>query len=100
MNHTLAIVIAVLAVAIILFVVWVELRRRRRASLQSRFGPEYERTVREIGPNRANTVLLEREKRVEKFHIRDLKVEERERFITAWRKVQSQFVDAPQQAVM
>jgi hypothetical protein len=99
MNHTLAIVIAILAVAIILFVIWAELRRRRRVSLQARFGPEYERTVREIGSNRAESVLLDREKRVEKFNIRDLTVEERERFVTAWRTVQSRFVDAPQDAV-
>lgn len=99
MSHTVAIVLAILVIAAILPVVWLELRKRRTASLQARFGPEYERTVREIGPNRAENVLIEREKRVEKFPIRDLKVDERERFITAWRKVQSRFVDTPRESV-
>jgi hypothetical protein len=43
--------------------------------------------------------LLEREKRVKEFPIRELKADERERFVTEWRIVQSRFVDDPQGAV-
>lgn len=38
-------------------------------------------------------------KRVEKFPIRELAVDERERFVTEWRVVQSRFVDDPKGAV-
>ena len=99
MDYKIAIVIAVVAVVIALIAAWVVMRNRRIAALQSRFGPEYDRTVREIGAQRAETVLMQREKRVEKFSIRELSLDERERFVTEWRIVQTHFVDAPQEAV-
>src|SRR5262249_6404256 len=40
-----------------------------------------------------------RQKRVEKYPIRDLAKEERERFASAWRADQARFVDEPQEAV-
>ncbi len=88
-----AMVIAVLAVA------WVVARKRRTLALQRRFGPEYQRTVREHGAARAESLLAEREKRVERFTIRELAVDERERFTTEWREVQTRFVDDPKRAV-
>lgn len=60
----------------------------------------YDRTAREVGPQRADAVLLEREKRVERFHIRELAADEREQFVSDWRMVQSRFVDDPQGAVV
>ncbi len=94
-------VVAVIIVAIIavLVIVWAVARNRRTAKLRRTFGPEYDRTVRETGPQKAEAVLLEREKRVEKFPIRELGAEERERFITEWRAVQLRFVDDPSSAV-
>jgi FtsZ-interacting cell division protein ZipA len=101
MNHQtiLIIVIAAIVVVGLLLIAWTVNRRRRTESLQSRFGPEYERTVREVGPGRAEQALLDRTRRVEKLHIRELTADERERFVTEWRVLQSRFVDAPQQAV-
>lgn len=89
----------VIAVIAVLLVVWVVVRNQRTTKLRRRFGAEYERTVRENGPRKAEAVLLEREKRVEKLSIRDLSAEERERFITDWRTVQTRFVDDPNGAV-
>src|SRR5579862_6604173 len=93
-----AIVIAVAVIAVLL-IAWLVMRKQRTAKLRERFGPEYDRAVHEVGPARADTVLLEREKRVEKFSLRTLAPDEREHFITAWRLVQSRFVDDPQAAV-
>ena len=89
----------VVAVIVVLLVVWLVLRKRRTDNLRRRFGPEYGRAVREHGPTRGETVLVQREKRVEKFQIRELTVDERERFVTEWRTVQSRFVDDPKGAV-
>ncbi len=91
--------IVIVAIVAVLAIVWAVVRKRRTEELRQRFGPEYVRTVREHGTGRAETVLTQREKRVEKFSIRDLTVDERERFITDWRVVQSRFVDDPKAAV-
>jgi len=94
------VVIVVVAVVVLLGLVWLALRKRRTDTLRRRFGPEYERTVREHGATRGESVLAQREKRVEKFQIRELTVDERERFVTEWRSVQSRFVDDPKGAVV
>jgi hypothetical protein len=95
----------VLAAAVILVIVvlaWLYVRKRRSTSagLRQRFGPEYERAVREHGSERkAEAKLTDREKRVEKLKIRDLNPTERERFLEQWKSVQSRFVDSPKGAV-
>lgn len=89
----------VVAIVAVLIIVWVVVRNQRTAKLRRRFGAEYDRTVRESGAQRAETELLQREKRVEKFPIRQLAAEERERFITEWRAIQSRFVDDPRGSV-
>lgn len=95
-------VLALIVVAIIavLVIVWAVVRQQRTAKLRRRFGPEYLRAVHDHGAKRAESLLAEREKRVEKFSIRDLTLEERERFVSEWRIVQSRFVDDPQGAVV
>lgn len=97
MDPKIAIVVAV-AVVVVLILAFVFLRKRRTENLRKRFGPEYERTVHEIGPRRAESNLREREKRVEKFPIRALSVSERQHFLAEWRAVQSRFVDDPRGA--
>lgn len=75
-------------------------RSRRTAELKSRFGTEYERTVRDVGDqHKAETVLAEREKRVASYTIEPLRPEMREHFVETWRTVQAQFVDDPKYAV-
>jgi len=91
--------VIVVAVVAVLLIVWVVVRNQRTAKLRRNFGAEYDRTVREVGSRRAETILLDREKRVEKLSIRDLSADERERFVTEWRTVQSRFVDDPRGAV-
>src|SRR5439155_26800240 len=73
---------------------------RRRATLKSRFGPEYERTVREAGSaRRAESALETRAQRVAKYEIRQLRPDEGAQFASRWRQVQSRFVDDPAAAV-
>jgi hypothetical protein len=99
MDHkVLYIVIAAVFIMGLLLVAWVVTRRRRTELLQERFGPEYERSVRQIGTARAEADLIEREKRVERLSLRELTSEERERFVTEWRAIQLRFVDAPEPA--
>src|SRR5215469_10283686 len=93
------IIILAVVIVVLIAIAWVIARKRRTERLRQHFGPEYERTVRERGPARAETVLLERKQRVEKFTIRELGAAERERLISEWRAVQSRFVDDPRGAV-
>jgi hypothetical protein len=75
--------------------------QRRKAALRQRFGPEYERTVRERGSEReAQAMLQQRQKRVEKFHIRKLDAVEQQQYAERWRMVQSRFVDDPRGTVI
>jgi FtsZ-interacting cell division protein ZipA len=93
------IIIAVIVAIAIIALGYVISRKRRTQELRSRFGPEYDRTVRDHGPDRAESVLVERKERVEKLPIRELGAAERERFVTEWRAVQARFVDDPQASV-
>ncbi len=59
----------------------------------------YDRLVSQLSPQRAATVLEEREKRVSRFRIRSLREDERARFAAEWKTVQERFVDDPKSAV-
>lgn len=92
----LGLVVLVLLIALLIMGV----RMRQTAGLKSRFGPEYDRTVKEIGNDRkAAAVLQERQKRVAAFSIKPLSAGQSASFIEAWQKVQAQFVDDPKGAV-
>jgi len=96
------IVLAAAVILIIAVLAWLYMRKRRSttADLRRKFGPEYERAVKEHGSERkAELKLADREKRVEKLIIRDLEPLERERFSKQWVSVQSRFVDSPKGAV-
>jgi hypothetical protein len=81
-------------------VAWIVMQRKRSDDLRERFGPEYQRTVDELGdPRRAESELAAREKRVGKFDIRPLTPREHERFTQAWHDTQSHFVDEPTAAI-
>ncbi len=78
-----------------LFGIWA-LRRRRRATLQQRFGPEYEREVRERGSERdADQHLGEVADRRDRLDIRQLEPAARDRYTRRWQAVQTEFVDRP-----
>jgi hypothetical protein len=100
MSTTTLIIIAVVVVAVGAIVALLLSRRGKGASLQSRFGPEYERTLEELGDKRrAEAELRQRTKRVHGFDIHPLPADDKDRYVEAWRKVQGQFVDDPEDAV-
>ncbi|MEU5472195.1 hypothetical protein [Streptomyces lydicus] len=87
------VVVALLAVAITLFV-------NRRRHLQERFGPEYERTVEGADSQLAGErELRSREKRHDALDIKPLPSSSRERYSRDWAGVQDEFVDRPEEAV-
>jgi hypothetical protein len=98
---TTALIVVVLVVAALLAVgIFIYLRQRRTSRLRSRFGPEYARTVEETGDRiKAEDRLERRAARVKKYDIRPLAAETRARYVSAWRKVQAEFVDDPKGAV-
>ena len=101
MDNNVAIVI-VAAIVVIGAIAAVSLMARRRASdrLHDRFGPEYDRMVREEGDRqRAERELRQREKRVRKLTIRPLGPSERSRYVELWHAQQARFVDNPEAAV-
>jgi hypothetical protein len=95
-------IIAVIVVAILIVVaIAVIVAQRRKAALRERFGGEYERAVRERGSEKeAQALLQERQRRVEKFHLKNLDPADRQRYAERWRTVQSRFVDDPRGAVI
>jgi hypothetical protein len=93
-------VAAVVVVVLVAVGAWWYLQRQKRERLRSRFGAEYDRTLREVGDARkAEAVLEQRQKRVAGFDLRPLSSEDSGRFAEAWRRVQSRFVDDPRGAV-
>jgi hypothetical protein len=93
-------IVTIVVTAAVLVVAWLLFAQRRRERLRNRFGPEYERTLRDAGdPRRAESILQQREARVSKYHIRSLSSEEAQRFGQAWRGLQAKFVDDPSGSV-
>lgn len=95
------IAIIVIAALVAIGVAVMVTRGRTRDRLQKHFGPEYEHQLHEAEGDRlkAESELLKREKRVEKFDIKPLAPELRARFSEDWQQVQAKFVDDPQRSV-
>lgn len=92
--------IAVLAVLAVLAAAWVYVQQQRRVRLRERFGPEYDRAVKETGaPEKAAAVLEDRVRRVERLKIHALSREQADAFGREWKRVQALFVDDPDGAV-
>jgi hypothetical protein len=92
-------VFLIIAVAAIIVAAFFALKTRSK-KLRSRFGPEYDRTVREQGSTlKAERELEHREKRIHGLQIHALTPEQSDRFATEWRVVQEKFVDDPRGAV-
>jgi len=101
-QNRMMVVIAVVVIAVIVVAVMALMasRKRRSRQLRERFGPEYDRVVRQEGdPRKAEGVLEFRQKRREKFHIRPLAAADRSSFAVRWNEVQARFVDDPRGAV-
>jgi FtsZ-interacting cell division protein ZipA len=94
------IAIVVIAFIVIAAIAFITSRKRRSQKLRERFGPEYDRVVRQEGdPRKAEGVLEFRQKRRAKFNIRPLPAADRSNFAVRWNEVQARFVDDPRGAV-
>jgi hypothetical protein len=92
------IVIALIILAAL--VAWNLMSRRRSSHLQERFGPEYDRAMKERGARRtAEGELRDRERRHEAITLVALSPASRDRFRSRWHDVQARFVDEPTEAV-
>jgi len=97
------IVVAVAALVLVVIVVlllsaWS--RARSRARLRDRFGPEYDRTVQEVGStSKAADELQQREQRHDALGIHPLESRQRAKYQTEWSSVQARFVDDPRGAL-
>jgi hypothetical protein len=97
---TQVLIVAVVAAMAVALLAWWFMQSRRRTHLRTRFGPEYERALRETGNvAKAETMLSDRERRIEKLHIRPLTAEESARYSASWRSIQTRFVDDPKGAL-
>jgi hypothetical protein len=93
-------VLAVVALAAIGVAVWRSNRNRQREQLAKRFGPEYDRLLKEHGSaTLAERELEARAKRVSKLSIKELSDNERRSFQQGWHQTQERFVDTPLIAV-
>jgi hypothetical protein len=93
-------ILVVVVLAVIAIAAWLFYQKKQSSRLQQRFGPEYGRTVEELGSQtKAESELKAREKRVEKLHIIPLPPSEIARFSQAWKVLQGRFVDNPKGVV-
>ena len=91
---------AVVALGLVAIGAWFY-RRKQSHNLQERFGPEYGRTLNELGGRtKGESELKAREKRVERLEILPLAPPEAARFSEAWRALQSRFIDNPKGVVV
>ena len=99
--RTVGIIVAILVVLLVVgLVVLGAQRNRRRALLRERFGPEYEVAVRRGQDRRAvEQRLATLAERRDTLEIRDVAIEEHQRFTRRWVDAQGGFVDDPGQAV-
>ena len=95
-DTTTIILVAVLLLVIggLLAMAFTRFQRTRR--LRDRFGPEYDRTLEQVGDKRRVEDELEaRLAHVENLNIRALSAEEVNRFSLEWQETQTEFVDQP-----
>jgi LPXTG-motif cell wall-anchored protein len=91
----------VVVLALIALAAWFFYQKKQSHRLQQRFGPEYGRTVDELGSQtKAESELKAREKRVERLNLVPLAPSEAARFSQAWKVLQGRFVDNPKGVVV
>jgi ABC-type nickel/cobalt efflux system permease component RcnA len=95
-TDTNTMLIALAVIVLIAIALWMVMRKRRTEHLAHRFGPEYDRTVHEMGSReKAEAELLARKKRVDELDIVPLSPADAQRFSQDWRSLQARFVDNP-----
>jgi LPXTG-motif cell wall-anchored protein len=95
-TQTWIILAGAVVLALIAFAAWFFYQKKQSHRLQQRFGPEYGRTVDELGSQtKAESELKAREKRVERLNILPLAPSDAARFSETWKVLQGRFVDDP-----
>lgn len=100
-TQTWIILIGVAVLVLIALAAWFIYKKKQSRRLQERFGPEYGRSVDDLGSRtKAESELKAREKRVERLNIVPLAPSEAARFSQTWKDLQGHFVDNPKSAVV
>ena len=100
-TQTWIILAAVVVLGLAALGAWIVYQKNQSQKLQKRFGPEYGRTVNELGSRtKGESELKAREKRVEGLDIIALAPSEAARFSEAWQALQGRFVDNPKGVVV
>ncbi|AHH97922.1 hypothetical protein GCM10010174_29330 [Kutzneria viridogrisea] len=100
MSTTSIVIVVVLVVIVLVLVALLARAYLRGRRLRQRFGPEYDRVVREKGDRReAERELGERESRHKRLEVRPLSEDHRQAYLRDWSWAQEQFVDDPSGAV-
>jgi hypothetical protein len=93
----------VVVLVVMLLIAWGVARqrgRRRTEELRRRFGAEYDYAVAYYkSRSRAEASLAARLHRVERYNLRPLTSNERNRFVAEWNAIQARFLDHPRGAV-
>ena len=92
------IVIAAAGAAVFVLALTLARIRRRRTHLKERFGPEYERTVADVGMGTGERRLGEIESQREEMRIEPLSRAARDRYVDEWHQAESRFVSDPREA--
>jgi len=100
-TQTWVIIAAIVVLGLVVLGAWIFYQKKQSQKLQERFGPEYGRTVSELGSRtKGESELKAREKRVEQLEIIALSPSEAARFSEAWHALQGRFVDNPKGVVV
>src|SRR5450830_1044883 len=100
-TQTWIILAGVVVLVLIAFAAWFFYQKKQSHRLQQRFGPEYGRTVDELGSQtKAESELKAREKRVERLNLVPLEPSEAAKFSQDWKVLQGRFVDNPKGVVV
>lgn len=96
MNTQTLAILAIVVLVVIAIAAWLWNQKKQSQRLEQRFGPEYARTVDELGSrDLAEAELRNREKRVQKLDIAPLEPADAARFGQEWKALQGRFVDNP-----
>ena len=101
-TETWIILTGVAVLVVIALAAWrIHSKRKQSHRLKEHFGPEYSRSVNDLGSRRkAESELKAREERVEHLTIVPLAPSEAARFSETWKDLQGRFVDNPKNAVV
>ena len=70
-----------------------------RLAIRRRFGTEYDRLARELGPRRARAEIAERQRRVAELGLKPLGADQVARYDGLWNAAQAGFIDGPPESV-